>query len=89
MDPYYNTESWKQKRLYVCRRDGERCQYCGNIGAFMADHIIPRKRGGSDKVKNLVCCCGRCNKLAGNRVFDSFEEKKTWILSERDRLAKE
>ena len=79
IDPYYSTESWKQKRLYVMRRDKGRCRYCGNIGAFMADHVIPRKKGGSDKVKNLVLCCGRCNKLAGNKVFASFDEKRQWI----------
>lgn len=85
IDPYYFTESWKQKRLYVLKRDDNTCQYCGLIG-IQADHIIPRKKGGSDKVKNLVCCCVRCNKLVGNRVFESFEAKKAWILETLDVL---
>jgi hypothetical protein len=85
IDPYYLTESWKQKRLYVVRRDDETCQHCGLRG-FQADHVIPRSAGGSDKVKNLVCCCARCNKLVGGRVFESFEAKKAWILEALDVL---
>jgi len=85
IDPFYQTESWKQKRLYVLRRDNEVCQYCGLTG-FQADHVVPRSAGGSDKVKNLVCCCARCNKLVGGRVFESFEAKKAWILEALDVL---
>jgi 5-methylcytosine-specific restriction endonuclease McrA len=61
-------------------RDKGICQYCGRP-AEAIDHIIPWSRGGSSvAVCNLVQACNRCNHLAGSRDFNSFEEKKTWIL---------
>ncbi len=78
MDSYYLTKSWKGKRQYVVQRDGGWCRYCGGRGV-QADHVVPRMRGGSDKVKNLVCSCPTCNRIAGNRVFRSIEQKRAYI----------
>ena len=54
------------------------CQYCGRYG-MQGDHVIPRGKGGSDTLSNLVCCCARCNKLVGGRVFKSLQSKKAWV----------
>src|SRR5699024_10522207 len=78
---FYLTSAWKQLRQDVVDRDKSICQYCGNVG-HQADHITPRHAGGLDALQNLVCCCARCNKTAGGRVFKSFEKKKAWILSQ-------
>lgn len=66
-----------------------KCVYCGDQ-ATCVDHIIPRSfqteklRGRyrqlrSSQDKNLVPACNECNILAGNRVFDSFNDKKEFI----------
>lgn len=79
---FYRTSRWRGLRGYVLHRDGNACQYCG-ARAIQADHVIPRGSGGPDDVKNLVAACTSCNRVAGGRVFDSFDAKKAWILATR------
>lgn len=76
---YYFTQKWIDLRKQVVTRDKRTCQYCGECPAFQADHIVPRNKGGKDELKNLVCCCPRCNKIAGGRQFMSFRHKKRFI----------
>ena len=78
IDPFYFSTKWYKLRAIVLHRDRNVCQYCSGYG-MQADHIIPRGRGGNDTIDNLVCCCPRCNKLAGGRVFKSFYNKRKWI----------
>ena len=63
-----------QLRSYVFHRDGRRCAYCGNAKAerYETDHIVPRSRGGTDRVSNLVVCCRVCNIEKGNVSVEDF-----------------
>jgi hypothetical protein len=81
-DPYYDTPEWRLLRAQVVSRDKRTCRYCGEVG-HQADHVVPRSRGGADRMDNLVCCCARCNKTARASVFVSFEAKKAWVLAHR------
>jgi len=62
-----------QKRILLTRRniikrDGHRCQYCGQSRTAMTvDHVIPKNCGGNDSWENLVCACVRCNNKKGHR----------------------
>lgn len=47
------------------------CAYCGAEGDSV-DHIIPRTKGGSDDVENLVCACRHCNTQKNNRDLCMF-----------------
>lgn len=82
IDPFYDTPGWRQLRQRVLERDQYECQYCG-AKATQADHVIPRKKGGADAMKNLVACCPSCNKTAANTRFPSFEEKKRYVIANR------
>ena len=56
-------------RRNIVKRDGHRCQYCGQSRTAMTvDHVIPRNRGGDDAWENLVCACVRCNNRKGDRT---------------------
>jgi 5-methylcytosine-specific restriction endonuclease McrA len=56
-------------RKNVVKRDGHRCQYCGDNRAPMTvDHVIPKIYGGKDTWENLVCACIKCNNVKGNRT---------------------
>lgn len=47
-----------------------RCQYCGSTeGPFVADHIMPRSRGGSDGAWNRACACVRCDTAKGGKLL--------------------
>ena len=52
-----------QLRSYIFHRDGHRCAYCGKTRAerYELDHIVPRSRGGANRVSNLVVSCHECN----------------------------
>jgi len=65
-DPFYKSQKWRDIRAYVLRRDGYRCQYCYGP-ANSVDHVIPRKRNGSDTSENLVAACSRCNSEKNDR----------------------
>ena len=69
----------------VLKRDEGRCQYCGTETTEV-DHIIPYSISPNNDLLNLVVCCGRCNVLAGSKLFKDFIEKKNFILDRRLKL---
>lgn len=82
IDPYYDSLEWRILRIRVLNRDLNTCFYCHGT-AHQVDHVVPRKRGGKDTMKNLVACCATCNKTAGNKRFKNREAKKQWIIENR------
>ena len=63
-----------QVRSYVFHRDGRMCAYCGDTKAkrYELDHIVPRSRGGANRVSNLVVSCRDCNVGKGNSTVEEF-----------------
>ncbi|WP_304459554.1 RNA-guided endonuclease IscB [Alicyclobacillus sendaiensis] len=60
-------------REYLLEKWGRKCAYCGAENVPLEiDHVIPRSRGGSDRVSNLVLACHRCNQAKGNRPVEEF-----------------
>lgn len=57
---------WRRVRLQVLERDGRVCRYCGRA-ATTVDHVVPKIKGGSDDLGNLVAACVRCNTSKGDR----------------------
>lgn len=60
-------------REYVLEKWGRKCAYCGakNI-PLQLEHLIPRSRGGSNRVSNLTLACEACNMAKGNRTAAEF-----------------
>ena len=80
------------KKVYV--RDNYTCQYCNynlrdtsEFIEFHIDHIRPWSARGGNAMSNLVVACRECNLCASNKCFTSFEEKKEYIVFERQRKA--
>ncbi|MBI5813576.1 MAG: RNA-guided endonuclease IscB [Deinococcota bacterium] len=58
---------------YLLEKWGRRCAYCGTEGVPLeVEHILPRSRGGSDRVSNLTLACRACNQAKGNRTALEF-----------------
>jgi 5-methylcytosine-specific restriction endonuclease McrA len=57
-------------RWKVFERDGFKCVACGKSAADGAvlhvDHIIPRSKGGKDRLDNYQTLCELCNIGKGN-----------------------
>jgi len=61
----------KFTRHNVFERDGNTCQYCGELfdrENLNLDHVLPRDRGGQTTWENIVCSCIPCNTRTGNRL---------------------
>ncbi len=60
-------------RSYLLEKFGRRCVYCGRGDtAFEIDHVVPRSRGGTDRVSNLVLSCHDCNSAKGDQTAAEF-----------------
>ena len=53
-------------REYLLEKFGRKCVYCGAEGVPLnIDHVVPRAKGGSNRVSNLVLACMSCNQKKG------------------------
>ena len=62
-----NTARFKAQRLRVLSRDTYTCYYCSADNASHVDHVIPKAKGGSDDMDNLVAACASCNQRKGSK----------------------
>lgn len=69
----YRPLTWKEKRE-VFERDNFFCQYCGlkDIRKLVVDHKLPRSRGGTHVLDNLITACGKCNNKKVNKTYEEF-----------------
>lgn len=68
-------------REYLLEKWGRHCAYCGAEDVPLeVDHIVPRSRGGSDRVSNLTLACHTCNQRKGNRPIEEFLRRKPEVL---------
>jgi hypothetical protein len=60
-----------EKRDLVFKRSDGRCIYCG-AAAEVVDHIIAKRRGGTDRDENLAASCGTCNAAKRDQSLEQF-----------------
>lgn len=77
--PFDEDLSWREKRAIVWDRCRGRCCYCGvelhPFRAFTVDHVVPRSRGGSDELDNLVGACRDCNAAKGSMRWTTWRSQ--------------
>ncbi len=60
-------------REYVLAKWQRRCAYCQATGIpLQLEHILPKARGGSDRVCNLTLACEPCNRKKGTQTAAEF-----------------
>jgi 5-methylcytosine-specific restriction endonuclease McrA len=60
-------------REYLLEKWGHKCAYCGAVHVpLQVEHIIPKSRGGSDRVSNLTMSCELCNLKKGTQTAAEF-----------------
>ena len=65
----FGYEVWE----YLLEQWGRRCAYCGAEGVPLEkDHIVPKSRGGTDRVSNLAVSCRACNRAKGSWTAEEF-----------------
>jgi hypothetical protein len=69
----YLLEKWKRK-----------CAYCKKTGIKLEiEHIIPKSRGGSNRVDNLTISCRKCNLKKGNKTAKEYGHPKIEELAKQ------
>ncbi len=79
---YTGGKKHKSKRRFLYELQGGRCAYCEEhfpIDMMTLDHVIPKMKGGSDDIENLVVACRPCNWMKG--PHESFEEVADLVAS--------
>ncbi|WP_287584092.1 RNA-guided endonuclease IscB [Candidatus Borrarchaeum sp.] len=58
---------------YLLDKWGRTCAYCGKTGVPVeVEHIVPKSRGGTDRVSNLTIACKKCNLKKGDKTAEEF-----------------
>lgn len=58
---------------YLLEKFNRRCVYCGKTNVPLEiEHIIPKSRGGSNRIDNLAIACRECNQAKDNKTAEEF-----------------
>ena len=58
------------------------CAYCGKSDVpLQVEHIVPKSKGGTDRVSNLALACEKCNTKKGNRPVEDFLKRQPEVLA--------
>jgi 5-methylcytosine-specific restriction endonuclease McrA len=58
---------------YLLDKWGRTCAYCGKTNVPLeVEHLVPKSRGGTDRVSNLTLSCRKCNLKKGNKTAEEF-----------------
>ncbi|MBN1566063.1 MAG: HNH endonuclease [Anaerolineae bacterium] len=65
----FGYEIWE----YLLEKWGRQCVYCGAENVPLEkEHIVPKSRGGSNRVSNLTVACHPCNQEKGDLTAEEF-----------------
>ena len=60
-------------REYLLEKWQRACAYCGITNVPLeVEHIIPKSRGGSNRISNLTLACNSCNTSKGSKTASEF-----------------
>ena len=69
-------------REYLLEKFNRQCVYCGAVDTRLeVEHLIPRSKGGSNRVSNLAISCHKCNQKKGAKDIKDFLSKKKELLN--------
>ena len=66
---------------YLLEKFNRTCVYCGAQNVpLQVEHVVPKARGGSDRISNLALACVKCNQKKGAKPIEEFLKKKPELL---------
>lgn len=78
-------DNWDEIRRLVYNRDGYTCQNCGRGDVELhCHHIVPKSRGGTHRLSNLVTLCKDCHDAVHNKhvVAPTAGEQQQSLISQ-------
>eukprot|EP01026_Neomeris_dumetosa_P010130 TRINITY_DN136_c2_g1_i1.p2 TRINITY_DN136_c2_g1~~TRINITY_DN136_c2_g1_i1.p2 ORF type:complete len:260 (-),score=14.77 TRINITY_DN136_c2_g1_i1:1698-2477(-) len=71
-----------EAKQYLLAKWGYQCAYCDAQGIpLQVEHVVPKAKGGSNRISNLVIACEKCNQKKGVKSVEEF------LAHKPDRLA--
>lgn len=70
----------------MIRAHGPICYLCGVELTDHAEHVIPRARGGEDRLSNLAGACRRCNLSKGDRLIEPTHDQRVRLSQQQAHL---
>ena len=68
-------------REYLLEKWDRKCAYCGKTDIPLEiEHIVPKSKGGPNRVSNLTLACTECNRKKGNKPLEQFLSRKPGLL---------
>ena len=68
-------------REYLLQKWNRTCAYCGATDTPLeVEHIVPRSKGGSNRVSNLAIACVPCNQAKSNQDIRDFLAEQPSLL---------
>jgi hypothetical protein len=88
-----NMKPKKSIKSYIYERDKRKCRLCSKYLKYQQaslDHYLPRSKGGTGDVFNLILCCKKCNNIKKSSIPEDFEELMITLfkIGVRDRIIK-
>jgi len=78
------TRAGWEARAYLLVKYTYQCAYCRKSDTpFEVDHILPRSRGGSNRISNLCLACHSCNQEKGNQTAAEFGHPEVEVQAKR------
>ena len=76
-------------QLRMIPRALRKCAYCGVMlfpHSATVDHVVPKGRGGTDRLSNLALACRGCNAAKGSRTVAQFGRRPAATLDSLRRM---
>ena len=71
------------KKAYLLERERGCCIYCGihaSKAKMQIDHVVPKSKGGTDSLNNLVLSCHECNQVKGSQDVQTYLKGRPSVL---------
>lgn len=78
-----SSEAKRKWRQSIKEKWNYQCAYCGSEENLTLDHIVPRSKGGSDRVTNILCACKECNNTKGHQAWYDWYMNQSFFTTER------
>ena len=70
-----------ETREYLLEKWGRTCVYCGASGVPLEiEHMLCKKRGGTNRESNLTLACKPCNQKKDTRLIEDFLQDQPAVL---------
>jgi 5-methylcytosine-specific restriction endonuclease McrA len=66
---------WDKARALRLKIDHKRCAKCGSTDRLQVHHVIPRSKGGSNSIENLLTECFNCHEHEHSHLMKRSAKK--------------